>query len=271
MRERDVVLVTGAASGIGRALVGALARRGAVVVACDVNADGLEQASAHDGWPADVARRVLDVRSAAAWRAVVDEALAAHGRVDVLCNVAGVLRPGWVHELEDADADLHLDVNAKGVMHGTRAVAPSMLARRRGHVVNVASLAGVTPGPGLAAYVASKFAVRGFSLSSDLELRPKGVAVTLVCPDAVRTPMLDLQLGRAESELTFSGARPLEVDEVVDAVLDALARRPVEVLLPGWRGALAKSASAFPAIVPKLLPLLRWHGRRVQAKERGAR
>ena len=112
MRERDVVLVTGAASGIGRALVGALARRGAVVVACDVNADGLEQASAHDGWPADVARRVLDVRSAAAWRAVVDEALAAHGRVDVVQRRRRA-RPGWVHEFEDADADLHLDVNAR--------------------------------------------------------------------------------------------------------------------------------------------------------------
>lgn len=257
------VLVTGAAGGIGRALTEALLARGDRVLATDVRAAALEDLAA----PAAGAlvTRALDVRDPLAWQEAVEAAVAAFGRLDVLFNVAGYLRPGRLHELAVADIDRHLDINVKGVIHGTRAAALAMLPRRAGHIVNIGSMASLTPVPGLNLYAASKFAVRGFSLSVAGELAPHGIAVTVVCPDAVETPMLDLQRGHAESALVFSGGRPLRAAEVVAALLGpVLEERPLELALPWGRGALAKLGSAFPGLAARIRPLLEARGRRRQ-------
>jgi 3-oxoacyl-[acyl-carrier protein] reductase len=262
-------MVTGAASGIGRHLVGASVRRGWRVLAADLRTDALAEAAAADGWGEAVERRAFDVRDPAAWEAVVAHAVDVLGGLEVLVNCAGYLQPGWIHEVAADEVDRHLDVNVKGVVHGTRAAAAAMVPAGRGHVVNVASLAGVAPVPGLSLYAASKFAVRGFSLSVVDELAPHGVAVTALCPDAVQTPMLDKQRGREEAALTFSGGRALRVEELAAALFDdVLVRRPREVLLPRWRGWLAKLASAAPGLTAMLLPSLRARGRAAQEERR---
>lgn len=260
-------LVTGCASGIGRRVAGELLGRGARVAATDLDIRRLREIAQADGWPEDrtLVRR-LDVRDADEWEQALDAAEDRLGVVSVLLNIAGFLRPGWVREVEVDDVDRHFDVNTKGVVFGTRAAARRMADRGEGHIVNMASLAALAPVPGLSLYSASKFAVRAFSIAAAHELRESGVAVTVLCPDAVQTPMLDLQRGRPEAELTFSG-QVLTVDDVCAAILDdILVRRPLEVVLPRSRGVLARTADLFPESARRVEPLLRWVGRRRQRR-----
>jgi len=119
-------------------------------------------------------------------------------------------------------------------------------------------LAALAPVPGLALYSASKFAVRGYSLVAGMELAEHGIAVTTICPDAVQTPMLDQQKDKEQAALTFSGARALIVQEVVDAILDnALKNKPLEIILPTMRGVIAKAANAFPTIAARQVGMQR--------------
>jgi 3-oxoacyl-[acyl-carrier protein] reductase len=259
-------LVTGAAGGIGRALVRRLLDSGWEVVATDLDLASLERAASETPWPTSPGPPrllALDVTDGAAWERVLDEA----GDLDLLVNNAGALRPGWLLDQGEREVSLHLDVNARGTALGTLAAARRMAARGKGHIVNMGSLASLAPVPGLALYAASKFAVRGLSLAAAHELRPKGLAVSLVLPDAVETPMLDLQKGREEAALTFSGGRALTADDVARAIVEVVLRdRPLELSLPASRGALARFAGAFPALTGWLEPRLRKKGRRTQER-----
>ncbi len=269
MESSRRIIVTGCASGIGQDLAEALIGAGHRVLATDLAYESLREHAEAKGWASSgaVVKR-LDVSDPRAWDEAVRVAGRELGGVDVLINVAGVLTPGWAHELPAEAVDLHIDVNLKGVVHGMRAVVPGMLERGRGHIINVASLAALAPVPGLALYCASKYAVRGYSLAVAQELRPRGIAVTVVCPDAVQTPMLEIQRGVEAAELTFSGPRVLRPQEVSDAILKALERAPLEVLLPPSRGWLAKLADLVPASAGVLDPVLRWQGRRRQRSGR---
>jgi 3-oxoacyl-[acyl-carrier protein] reductase len=260
------ILVTGCASGIGRELAKTLLKAGHQVLATDRVLALLQEAAR--GWPAAAELRALDVTDPLAWEAAATTARQRFGGLDVLINVAGVLVPGWAHELTDEAVDLQLDVNIKGVVYGVRAVVPGMIAQGHGHIVNVASLAALAPVSGLAVYCASKHAVRGFSLSVALELRQHGIAVTVVCPDAVQTPMLDVQRDVEAAALTFSGPRVLTVREVSEAITRALEERPLELLLPPSRGWLAKLAELVPEAGRVLEPVLRRQGRRRQRSGR---
>jgi 3-oxoacyl-[acyl-carrier protein] reductase len=271
----QIMLLTGCASGMGRHLAGALSARGHRVVATDVNDEALAREAEARGWDrARVRLRRLDVRSEGDWEAAFDEAASAFGDVDVLMNIAGYLQPAYVPDLSSKDVDLHFDVNVKGVVLGTRAAARRMIPRRAGHIVTIGSLASLSPIPGLSLYAGSKFAVRGFTLSAAMELRPKGVAVTLVMPDAVETPMLEKQIAYDEAAMTFSGARALTVEDIERAIVDVvLPERPLELALPTSRALLARLATAAPAAVQRLAPVLLRAGLRKQAKikrDRGA-
>ncbi len=253
-------VVTGAASGIGRCVVDALVAQGGTVLATDIDEDALARAAA--AWPEGrVARRGLDVTDAAGWQAAFEEAERTVGPVDVLFNVAGYLTPGYVHETRLEDIDRHLDINTKGVMFGTRVAAERMVRRGQGHIVNIASMAAFAPIPGLSLYSASKFAVRAYSLAAAIELRSKGVAVTVVCPDAVATPMLDKQRDYEEASLTFSAPRFLTPEEVAaELVGPVLERRPMEVALPRTRKWLARVLDTFPELAPWVSPLFTQQG-----------
>lgn len=265
MVESRRVLVTGCASGIGLDLARRLAGDGHRVLATDVEIAKLENAAT--AWAGDdVELRALDVRKPEAWQTAVGVMDERWGGIDTLVNVAGVLAPQWVHELTASSVDLQIDVNFKGVVFGMQAVAPKMVEQRHGHVINVASLAALAPVDGLAIYCATKYAVRGFSLAAATELKTHGVDVSLICPDAVRTPMLDLQRDRPEAEMTFSGPRELEPSDVTNAIVDAMAKRPLEVFLPKSRGWLARFGDVFPATARTLSPWLRKKGRAKQTR-----
>jgi NAD(P)-dependent dehydrogenase (short-subunit alcohol dehydrogenase family) len=194
-----VCVVTGAGSGIGRALAVELARRGARAVAIsDVDEEGLEGTrAAVDGAEVHAAR--LDVADREAFAAYATEVAARFGVVHQLYGNAGIAEAGSVGELSYDAYRRVLDVNLWGIIHGTKELLPHLVASGDGHVVNVSSLNGVMAQAGLSAYCASKFAVRGFTESLALELRMSGAPVraTVVHPGGVRTRIATSAVERA--------------------------------------------------------------------------
>lgn len=274
---RQIMLLTGAAGGIGAHLAQRLYALGHALWLTDVSLPALEESLQANGLtdPKRVRASKLDVRDAAAWAHTLREVEAAYGGLDVLLNIAGFMQAGPIAEATEASVDLHLDVNVKGAIHGTRAVVPLMLKRGSGHIINLASLMAVAPLPGFALYSASKHAVRGFSIACALELRERGIYVTAVCPDAVQTEMLDAQVGEDAARLAFTGPRPLHVEEVGTLIVERVLReRPVEVLLAprgSGRSELSKLVAFAPGMAPLLEPVLSLLGRYLQRERRRTR
>jgi NAD(P)-dependent dehydrogenase (short-subunit alcohol dehydrogenase family) len=188
-----VAIVTGGASGIGRALGAALVRRGDQVVLADIEgAAALEVAEQLTALgPGTASATAVDVRDAAAVGALVTDTAARHGGLDLMFNNAGLGIGGPVEELALAHWDRAIDVNLRGVVHGIHAAYPVMIRQGHGHIVNTASLAGLLPVAGSAPYATTKWAVVGLSLSLRGEAAPRGVRVSVVCPGGVDTPILD--------------------------------------------------------------------------------
>jgi meso-butanediol dehydrogenase / (S,S)-butanediol dehydrogenase / diacetyl reductase len=174
-----VALVTGVASGIGRAVAERLVADGATVVGLDLRAEG----------PDGVEVVAADVTDRAAVDAVVAHAVAAHGRLDVVANVAGIPQFGRVDDLSDAEWQRQLDVNLTGPFTVCRAALPYLRATR-GCIVNVASIAGLQGQAYTAAYCASKGGLVALTRALAVELALDGVRVNCVCPAAVDTPLL---------------------------------------------------------------------------------
>ncbi len=267
------MLLTGCASGMGQHVADCCVAAGHRLIATDVDYDRLSDYAAKRGWrEPQVYIERLNVCEPTRWDDVVRLAVERFAELDVLMNFAGVVTPGHVHDAPPEAISRHIDINAKGTMFGTQAAARQMVRQGHGHIINMGSMASLAPVPGIALYSASKFAVRGFSLAVAQELRPKGVFVTLVCPDAVQTPMLDLQVDYPEAALTFSGRRALTVEEVSRVILGrVLKRRPLEVIIPRSRGWLAKLTSAVPAMAAPLVPRLTSKGLARQAAVQKAR
>ena len=186
-------LVTGAASGIGRATALAAARQGAELYLTDIDAAGLESAAAEIGRAGKVSHfKAIDIRDHDAVVALAAEIHAAHGSMDVVMNVAGVSTWGTIDKLQHSDWQRMIDVNLVGPISVLESFMPAMIAAGRGgHVVNVSSAAGLFGLPWHAAYSASKFGLRGVSEVLRFDLRRHGIGVSLVCPGGVRTPLVD--------------------------------------------------------------------------------
>jgi len=185
-----VALVTGAAQGIGAAVAEALAAAGAYVVATDIVGDGLNETVevlARKGF--DASAQVMDVRDSGAVEATVAAVEARVGPIDILVNVAGILRTGPVVTLTDADWSALFEVNTNGVFRCCRAVARRMVPRGRGVIVTVSSNAGGVARSGLSAYSASKAATTHFMRCLGLELATHGIRCNVVAPGSTDTAM----------------------------------------------------------------------------------
>jgi NAD(P)-dependent dehydrogenase (short-subunit alcohol dehydrogenase family) len=240
--NHKVVVITGAAGGIGRALARAFHKEGARLHLVDVDAESLGPAAAGLG----AAAHAVDCIRARAVQALADGIFNAEGRVDVLCNNAGVVCGGPVEEIPLKDWRWTIDVNLWGVIHSIRAFLPKMIRQGgESHIVNTASMAGLVPFPYVAPYVASKSAVAGLSEALDCELAPKGIRVTALCPGAVKTDVLRhgrLRLPGAWRErisrlLDARGAAP---EKAAQDVLSAIrSKRTIQIsgaasMLPLW-------------------------------------
>jgi NAD(P)-dependent dehydrogenase (short-subunit alcohol dehydrogenase family) len=187
-------LITGAASGIGRATALAVAQRGGTVFLTDIDSGGLEQTASlvgdQDGSVSLAAP--ADVSDYQAVRALADRVHEEHGSLDVVMNVAGISTWGPVEELSHQDWRRQVEVNLMGPIHVIESFLPPMIkAGRGGHLVNVSSSAGLFGLPWHAAYSAAKFGLRGVSEVLRFDLRRHGIGVTLVCPGAVETGLVE--------------------------------------------------------------------------------
>jgi NADP-dependent 3-hydroxy acid dehydrogenase YdfG len=221
----EVAAITGAARGIGKATAQAFAREGMKVAIGDVDVALAEQTAAEIG--PNAAAFGLDVTSRDSFTAFIDAAEQRFGPLDVLVNNAGIMPLGRFLDEDDATAERMVDINLHGVMLGMKIALPRMMARNRGHVVNIASQAGRYGVAGGATYSATKHAVIGVTEAVRAELRLEGSAVHLsyVMPYVVNT-----ELGTGTQRAR--GYRNLEPAEVADAIVDALQRDLVDVWLP---------------------------------------
>ncbi len=186
-----VVLVTGAASGLGRALALEFARAGSRVAVIDVDENGLgETAAGAEAMGAQVFARRVDVASWEQMESFAKDLLAGWGAVDILVNNAGVGVAGELKEVAIADFDWIVGINLMGEVYGTRLFLPRMIERRSGHIVNIASLSGLVLLPFHLPYTTTKFALTGFSEALWAETRRFGIGVTLVCPGAIKTSIV---------------------------------------------------------------------------------
>jgi len=193
LRDRNV-FVTGAASGIGRAVAEAAAREGAVLHLTDIQAELLD--SVADRIRADGGRvpfvRAADLSDYEQVRSLAADLTREHGSMDVVMNVAGISTWGTVRSLEHEDWRRLVDVNLMGPIHVIEELVPPMIeARRGGHLVNVSSAAGIIGMPWHAAYSATKFGIRGVSEVLRFDLRRYRIGVSLVCPGGVRTGLTE--------------------------------------------------------------------------------
>jgi NAD(P)-dependent dehydrogenase (short-subunit alcohol dehydrogenase family) len=266
-----VAIITGAASGIGQHWAGVLAARADFQLAlADIDEAGLHAAFT----PNDRLRlHRLDVRSPGDWQALLHDTLQAFGRIDFLFNIAGGGRLGFLLEQPLANVDFVIDVNLKGPLYGMRLAGQVMAAQHSGHIVNVGSLAGLSPTPGNALYSAAKSGLRAASLAAAVELRQHNVYVTVIAPDVVDTPLARRHFDHPEAAaLARSGGRVLTVQDVEAAFWRALARRPLELNIPRWRGWLAKLNSLYPPLMLSLYEPLKRRGlRRLEQDTDGRR
>jgi NAD(P)-dependent dehydrogenase (short-subunit alcohol dehydrogenase family) len=264
-------LVTGAASGIGRASALAFARRGADLVICDIDETGLaETAESARGLGRDVQAERVDVADAAQMEAFAASVHARREAVDLLMNNAGVAIGGGFLDTSLSDWDWIVGINLKGVVHGCHYFVPRMVQRGQGgHVVNVSSAAGYTASSALAAYNATKFAVLGLSEALWDELHPHGIGVTAVCPGIIDTPItrsarlvgpMDKPAMREEM-VTRYRQRGYGPDRVAENVLKAIQRnRLVAPISPeAWGLYYLKRFAPWA---------LRWLGLRAAARNR---
>jgi len=246
------VLVTGGAQGIGLATAKAFAAAGAHVAIGDLDFDRARDAAASFGGSA----HLLDVSDPDSFADFVAATEDARGRIDVLVNNAGVMPNGGFLDLAPEVDRMTMEVNVFGVVNGMRAVLPGMLARGRGHVVNVAPLAGKFPVKGLAIYNASKFAVVGLTAATRLEYADSGVSITAVLPSAVDTALA--------SGLDMRPIPKVKPAAIAAAVLDSVAHSQAEIAVPRYVGTLAAAATITPEPVLKTMRRLMRDDRALQ-------
>ncbi|MBI5832987.1 MAG: SDR family oxidoreductase [Armatimonadetes bacterium] len=182
-----VVVITGASSGLGEATARLLIEHGAMVVLGARRIDRLKALAADLGGKALAV--ATDVTDRAQVQRLVDAALTAHGRVDVMVNNAGLMPLSLLERLKVDEWDRMVDVNIKGVLYGIAAALPVMQRQKSGHIINVSSVAGHVLMPGGAVYCATKFAVRALSEGLRIEVKPYGIRTTIISPGAVDTEL----------------------------------------------------------------------------------
>jgi NADP-dependent 3-hydroxy acid dehydrogenase YdfG len=224
------VVVTGAGSGIGRATALAFAHQGARIAACDIDQARLDALASELGDRALVVRRVdvADRAQMAAFAAAVHAAVPA---ADVIVNNAGVAVGGTFLDTSLDDWDWLLGINLRGVVHGCHFFVPQMALRRTGHVINIASILGIYPAANVTAYVASKFAVLGFSQSLRAELAAHAVGVTAICPGMIATAIvadgrMAGALGGRKAKVVETFKKGTSPDRVAETILDAVRTNP---------------------------------------------
>lgn len=242
-----VWVVTGAAGGIGRALVVELLARGARVAAVDINADGLAATSSLAAGGDRLSTHVVDITDEDAVRALVDAVVGAHGAVDGVINNAGVIQPFEnFQDLDDATIRRVLDINLMGPIHMVRAFLPVLLERPEAHVANVSSMGGYFPFPGQTMYGATKAAVKLLTEGLYAELLGSTVSVSVILPGPVETSITQ-NSGVTTPQAGKSPIPLLSPEEAARITVDGLERDRLHIYL----GPVARITSLAIRVAPR--------------------
>lgn len=246
-----VSIVTGGGSGIGRALCLELARRGARVIVTDIDEAAAAAVAREIGSTGGkAAAHALDVTIAADVKRLVAEVANREGRLDLLFNNAGIGIGGEAQYLSLEDWRRVLDVNLLGVINGVHAAYPLMIEQRSGHIVNMASIAGLFPFPIALPYTTSKYAVLGLSQGLRAEGAALGVKVSVVCPASIDTSIWSRSILRGQDkEKALALLRPLmPVDRCARVILRGVERNRATILVSGEARVLALLNRVSPAL-----------------------
>jgi NAD(P)-dependent dehydrogenase (short-subunit alcohol dehydrogenase family) len=235
-----VVAITGGARGIGRATAVALIAQGARIAIGDIDAPLAQQTASELG--SGTLGLPLDVTSRASFDAFLTDVESRLGPVDVVINNAGIMPIGRFVDESDSTARRMVDINLHGVIHGSKLALDRFLPRGRGHLVNIASVAGKGGFPGGATYCATKHAVVGLSEAVRAEVRKTDIDVSIVMPVVVNT---ELGLGLRKSR----GIKVVEPEDVANAIVEALQTGRVDVYIPRQVGVLMRLAQVLPRSV----------------------
>jgi NAD(P)-dependent dehydrogenase (short-subunit alcohol dehydrogenase family) len=249
----SIAIVTGGASGIGRAIAASLVTRGDTVLVTDINAAGAVQVAEklNAVGPGKAFSATLDVTDAAAVAAAYQAFYAEHGRLDLVFNNAGIAIGGLAEELTLDHWNRAIDINLKGVVHGVDAAYRIMLKQGSGHIVNTASMAGLVPMPMGIPYTATKHAVVGLSLGLRAEAAGRGIKVSVVCPSFVDTPLLtninpDLpetpMSGDAKADIKQAQPKLYTAEKLARDIIRGVEKNHALIVAPAsariaWRGA----------------------------------
>lgn len=246
-RDRHA-LVTGGSSGIGLATVGRLAARGARVSVIALEDSYMETLRAAPPPLTSLHLEAADVSLREEAEAAVGRCVAAHGPVDILITSAGIARPGYFHEIPVEVFERHMQVNYFGTLWCIRAVAPSMMARRRGTIAAISSSAGLISVFGYTAYGPSKYAVRGLCDVLRIELKPHGIHVACIYPSDVDTPQLagEEPFKPPETQRIAGTIKPIPPEQVADAILRGIRRHSPVIYADSKTRLLARLAGTAP-------------------------
>ena len=236
--QQQVAIVTGGASGIGQALCHALATRGVTVIVADINAEGAQNVAATiRRYGGQAAAHTVDVADADSMKQLVQHTVATHRRLDYLFNNAGIAVTADARDLRLEHWYQVIAVNLLGVIHGVQAAYPLMVQQGSGHIVNIASLAGLLPYPTNLPYTTTKHALVGLSLSLRAEAADLGVKVSVVCPGWVQSgiytasPILNVRREQMQPTLPF---KLMDTDTAAQRILVGVARNQPVIIFPWY-------------------------------------
>jgi len=242
--NKATAIVTGGASGIGRALAEELAKCGCEVILADLQIELAEKVVSEIRSSGGKATAVeIDVTDFSAMERLVQETVGRTGRLDYIFNNAGIVIGGTADLYRIEDWNQIIDINLRGVINGIQAAYKVMITQGFGHIVNTASMAGFMPGPGNVSYTTTKHAVIGLSKSLRCEAEPMGVRVSVVCPGVVRTPIL-IGGGRYGKMLVdippekmnrlWDKLKPMPPNLFAKKVLKSVAKNKAIIIVPSW-------------------------------------
>lgn len=257
--ERNVVIVTGASSGIGAETARAFARRGWTVVLAARREQRLEQV-ARDVQQAggEAMVQATDVSNRNEVQALAAGAVERFGRIDVLVNNAGFGVFGRAHELDERDLRDVFETNLFGLWYGIAAVTPVMIEQGRGHIFNVSSVIGKRGTPYHGAYCATKFAVNGLTESARVELKPLGVRMTLICPTRTATEFFDRgTVAEAAGRANAKFVTPMPARPVAEAIVRTVGRNRAEIVFGAGGKVMNWVNALWPGLVDRGMELYR--------------
>jgi NAD(P)-dependent dehydrogenase (short-subunit alcohol dehydrogenase family) len=236
-------IITGGASGIGRALAEELAQRGCEVVLADLQIElAQEVASKIQASGGKAEAMEVDVTDFSAVEKLVEATVKRTGRLDYMFNNAGIAVAGGVDLYDIEDWNYVVDVNLRGVINGIQATYKRMITQGFGHIVNTASMAGLMPGPGNVSYTMTKHGIVGLSTSLRAEAAHLGVRVSVICPGVIRTPILEggkycrtlIELPLEKVRDMWERLKPMPSHIFAQKVINAVAKNKAIIIYPSW-------------------------------------